>query len=441
MPPQLTAMKMRKWLMMHQLIWDNPWMQQWEKLSSQRTLTRNNHQAKLYLTHGKQLQQHKRTTILKVPPEEQQRTRHSNQDATLNGGTRQPEKEQKWYIDRKYSIFWSNFRKWTQPSQSTNSTQSTRMHPQGHICPYKANSNCCQIQWECSNTAQGKTHQNNQGTHQFKFTWTHTTTGRYFDSNKHMDDRRTGTYHPHSDTRRKSEKSLLAFLHHKTIKLQRPSPGDYSGHWNPNSGAFQTNQLRLKTGLKIFGHPPHGGQAIHQWCHDLTRTNIWRDQNEQISNDIPIRTKTAPCPTCLCPNSTKNLEGLDQVLKNQATFCKEITFATNNDVRDVDHKFILQIKREDTKWTLQKVLMQLVHPAQEECSFFHVTNWNRNGNSITIAMLPNIAQHGSTVVRHLLPFTKWILEPTLGHSQAKSGDSLHHGNDCKANDLAMGSSQ
>jgi len=29
-------------------------------------------------------------------------------------------------------------------------------------------------------------------------------------------------------------------------------------------------------------------------------------------------------------------------------------------------------------------------------------------------MLPNIAQHGSTTVRHLLPFTKWILEPTLG---------------------------
>jgi len=33
-------------------------------------------------------------------------------------------------------------------------------------------------------------------------------------------------------------------------------------------------------------------------------------------------------------------------------------------------------------------------------------------------MLPNIAQHGSTTVRHLLLFTKWILEPTLGPTQA-----------------------
>jgi len=36
----------------------------------------------------------------------------------------------------------------------------------------------------------------------------------------------------------------------------------------------------------------------------------------------------------------------------------------------------------------------------------------------SVAMLPNIAQHRSTAVRHLLPFTKWILEPTLGPIQA-----------------------
>jgi len=110
---------------------------------------------------------------------------------------------------------------------------------------------------------------------------------------------------------------------------------------------------------------------------------------------------------------------LDQLLKKQATFCKEITFTANHDVRDVDHKFTLQIEGEDTEWTLQKVLMQLAHPNQEECSFFHTINCNRNGSGIMIAMLPNIAQHGSTVVCHLLLFTKWILKPTLGHSQAK----------------------
>jgi len=35
-----------------------------------------------------------------------------------------------------------------------------------------------------------------------------------------------------------------------------------------------------------------------------------------------------------------------------------------------------------------------------------------------VAMLPNIVHHRSTAVRHLLPFTKWILEPTLGPIQA-----------------------
>ncbi len=114
----------------------------------------------------------------------------------------------------------------------------------------------------------------------------------------------------------------------------------------------------------------------------------------------------------------KNLEGLDQLLQKQAMFCKEISFTVNNDVKDVDHQFTLQIKGKDTQWTLQKVLMQLAHLDQEECSFFHAIDHNRNGNGITVAMLPNTVQHRSTAVRHLLPFTKWILEPTLGPIQA-----------------------
>jgi len=121
----------------------------------------------------------------------------------------------------------------------------------------------------------------------------------------------------------------------------------------------------------------------------------------------------------LASELNKKLEGLDQLLQKQAMFCKESTFTMNSDVRDVDHKFTLQIKREDTKWTLQKMLMQLVHPNQQECSFFHAMDHNRNGSSIMIAMLPNIAQHGCTTVYHLLPFTKWILKPILSHSQAK----------------------
>jgi len=34
-------------------------------------------------------------------------------------------------------------------------------------------------------------------------------------------------------------------------------------------------------------------------------------------------------------------------------------------------------------------------------------------------MLPNATQHGHNAVQHLYPFTKWILKPTLGHSQAQ----------------------
>jgi len=101
-------------------------------------------------------------------------------------------------------------------------------------------------------------------------------------------------------------------------------------------------------------------------------------------------------------------------------FCKEICFATNTNVKDANQQFILTIEGEETQWSLRKVLMQLAHPEQEECSFFQAIDHNRNGNGITVAMLPNIVQHGSTAVRHLLPFTKWILEPTLGPTQARN---------------------
>jgi len=90
----------------------------------------------------------------------------------------------------------------------------------------------------------------------------------------------------------------------------------------------------------------------------------------------------------------------------------------NNNIKDVNHQFTLQIEGEDTQWTLWKVLMQLTHLDQEECSFFHAVDHNHNSNGIMVAMLPNIAQHRSTTVWHLLPFTKWILKPTLRHIQA-----------------------
>jgi len=56
---------------------------------------------------------------------------------------------------------------------------------------------------------------------------------------------------------------------------------------------------------------------------------------------------------------------------------------------------------------------------QEECSFFHAIDQNRNGSRIMVTMLPNVTPQGRMAVRHLLPFMKWILEPTLGQTQAK----------------------
>jgi len=67
----------------------------------------------------------------------------------------------------------------------------------------------------------------------------------------------------------------------------------------------------------------------------------------------------------------KNLEGLDQLLQKQVNFCKEISFTINTNVKDVDHQITLHIEGKDIQWSSQKVLMQLAHPDQEECSFFH----------------------------------------------------------------------
>jgi len=70
--------------------------------------------------------------------------------------------------------------------------------------------------------------------------------------------------------------------------------------------------------------------------------------------------------------------------------------------------------------------MQLAHPEQEECSFFHAINQHQTGGGITIAMLPNAAPHGCNAVWHLLPFTRWILKLTLSPIQAQTVTITFH---------------
>jgi len=144
-------------------------------------------------------------------------------------------------------------------------------------------------------------------------------------------------------------------------------------------------------------------------------------QLEQIYGEhskFPLGQRLLLAPLATNLNET-NLEGLDKLLSKQAMFCHESIMATNNKVKDVNQTFTLQIEGEDMQWTLCKVLMQLAHLDQEECSFFHALDCNRNGSGIMVTMLPNVAPQGRMAVRHLLPFTKWILEPMLGQTQAK----------------------
>jgi len=70
------------------------------------------------------------------------------------------------------------------------------------------------------------------------FPVSHENPSRHLQSDKHLDDRRTGAYYAHSNTRRESKRNLLAPLHYKTIKLQRLSPSNYNGHWNTNCSTF-----------------------------------------------------------------------------------------------------------------------------------------------------------------------------------------------------------
>ncbi len=183
---------------------------------------------------------------------------------------------------------------------------------------------------------------------------------------------------------------------------------------------FKQINLGYKTGYKEgISNTPHGCSSACKRGHAETQTNIWRNTYDRIGNKVSIWTMLISGPTSKWAEQ-KNLEGLDQLLQKQATFCKEITLVTNNDVQDMDQEYPLTIKRKITQWMLHKVLMQFAHPDQEECSFFHVIDCNCAGSSISVAMLPNVvALQGHNSVQHLLPFVKWILKLTLGQGQAQ----------------------
>jgi len=55
--------------------------------------------------------------------------------------------------------------------------------------------------------------------------------------------------------------------------------------------------------------------------------------------------------------------------------------------------------------------MQVTHPKQENCTFFHAIDSNRNRRGTLFSLLPSAAPHGRGIVRNLLPILRWMLNP------------------------------
>jgi len=62
-------------------------------------------------------------------------------------------------------------------------------------------------------------------------------------------------------------------------------------------------------------------------------------------------------------------------------------------------------------WTLQKKLMQVTHPEEENCTFFHTIDSNQNGTGTMFSLLPSAATHRQSIIQNLLSFLKWMLAP------------------------------
>jgi len=63
--------------------------------------------------------------------------------------------------------------------------------------------------------------------------------------------------------------------------------------------------------------------------------------------------------------------------------------------------------------------MQVTHPEEENCAFFHAINSNGNGMGTMFSLLPLAATHGQSIIWHLLPFLKWMLAPIVEPDQIK----------------------
>jgi len=55
--------------------------------------------------------------------------------------------------------------------------------------------------------------------------------------------------------------------------------------------------------------------------------------------------------------------------------------------------------------------MQVTHPEEENCAFFHTIDSNQNGTGTMFSLLPSAATHRQSIIQNLLSFLKWMLAP------------------------------
>jgi len=83
-----------------------------------------------------------------------------------------------------------------------------------------------------------------------------------------------------------------------------------------------------------------------------------------------------------------NLGQLDLLLKRQASFCQELVTLATQDIEHIDREFEVTIDKQKSTWSLWKILMQVMHPEEENCAFFHAISSNQNGVGTMFSLLP-----------------------------------------------------
>jgi len=186
-------------------------------------------------------------------------------------------------------------------------------------------------------------------------------------------------------------------------------------------GAAITMAIQMPVVLQfkqiVMGHPK-GTKAhmVHIMVGATQATNATL-KLEGIYGKASLNNKSTQYPLGQCLllgplaatlNAT-NLGQLNLLLKRQALFCCKLVMLFTQDIAYLDGAFDITINNQRNAWSLRRILMQVTHPKQENCAFFHSINSNWNGRGTIFSLLPSAAPHSRSIVCNLLPFLKWML--------------------------------